>query len=517
MKIIRSVVLSFFLFLPFVNANAQDSLSYLNKAQREKLADEIFNGIERLDAITIELRNNTRSIDWEAYKTLSKANIVEATDWNSLYHALDNLHYGIINRHSYVLVAESIASQVTKFNRWPQFEIGYSWPEIEFFALDNNKNINTINGKKISVIFEQFYNLYCNGAHHSDCLKLFSEYLASGYSFLNNLDTLLVEFDDESQHKITKAPATKNQKPTTKTCDALYTSLDAKLIYDGSQSCLFETQSAYILKILFFGGWGTSSDNIHCKGELDNGMCKDIHSIATVTQSKKSKPMIIDLQDNGGGSENTPWVAALTRHGFKENLVAYRNLTLLNDDEIRHGAFYGIKAAERWYQSLTESDKSSKKAFLPARVDFCQGSKNCAFETIPSSPTPINYTDLKIISNGKCVSSCDDLIWRTSQYAKAKTYGQLPATDGAYARLNAHVFMTQDGEIETVVTGEGSSPDLGNGTLLLHYRIPVTKTVDTLGNNLEGNTNYLDYPLPITKDNFRDIAEDNVRRVLNLL
>ena len=114
--------------------------------------------------------------------------------------------------------------------------------------------------------------------------------------------------------------------------------------------------------------------------------------------------------------------------------------------------FTKVEEAERWYQNIV-ADITSRDDFLPPRPDFCRGSAQCDIRMIDSSSAPIKYESLKLVVNAGCVSSCDDFIWRTRQYANAETFGQLPATDGAYARLTGYLFITQTGKIINVITG----------------------------------------------------------------
>lgn len=492
-----------------------DTLTFPSSAQRTEIATKLFLAIESIDAVTIALRNNTRKVDWQTYKAMMIENITSASDWNSLYRAIDNLHYGILNRHSYLIPSDSIKNRVTNYPRWPGVEIGYTWPKVTFFSLKNQKSIASLNGRNIEEIFEEFFNLYCNDVHRSGCLGLFTNYIKSGYIFLGDTSPLVVTYIDGSTDSLLPTESKRSSPKTAFNCELLYPSLNLELVYDGNQSCLYQSTSSYVLKILYFGNWGTSHDDIYCQHSNNSGMCSEINQIKKITRNSPAKHLIIDLQDNGGGSENTPWIAALTKNGFQDNLVRYRNIPHLSDSKTRNGAFYGSERAENWYQKIiSQSDNLDR--FLPVRGDFCRGSLVCGNDTIPSSTTPIKYKDLKLVINRGCVSSCDDFIWRTRQYANAKTYGQLPATDGAYARLSGYLFIDQQGQINNIITAEDTLPSGEHGTLLVSYKIPITKTVDANGNTLEDNSRVLDHPLTIEKHNYQQLTLANLARVLNL-
>lgn len=499
----------------FSKSLADNELPFPVESQRRKIAVYLFSGIESIDAITINLRNKTRKVDWKTYKEKSIEKIANSSNWSSFYQSLDNIHYGILSRHSYVLVDRYIENKANPIERWPSIELGYSWPEVSFFSTKNHKDIESINGFNIEKIFDQFFNYYCNDIHQSGCLKLFSDYMKSGYRFMGKADKLVINFKDGSSELIVNKKDEKNKKQKATECQKMYPSLYVELIYAGNQSCLYQKNDILVLKIFHFGKWGTSSDDIYCEHAAKKGMCSDINEIKRVTTTEPEKHLVIDLQDNKGGTENTPWIAALTYNGFKDNLVLYKNISILSDPEIRSSAFYHSDRAETWYKKITKN-VSSSDVFLPLRADFCRGASDCDVRTIKSSPTPIKYKSLKLVINENCVSSCDDFIWRTRQYANAKTYGQLSATDGAYARLNGYLFIDQNGKLTNVIAGEGIIPSNVGATLLVAYQIPISKTVDINGDPLEGDGSILDNILPINKSNFGHITEDNLARALNM-
>lgn len=499
----------------FSETIANSGIPFPNESQRRQIATQILYGIESIDAISIELRNKTRKIDWNTYKALMIQNITNASNWNSFYRSIDNLHYGILNRHSYVLVDKNIQSNVTNYARWPNLEIGYTWPKLGFFSVNNKKSIISINNREVEDIFDEFFNLYCNDIHQSGCLGLFSSYMKSGYFFIGAVDQLLVKFEDGSSEIFKHKLKTKRTKNEPIDCSKLYAYLNVDLIYNGEQSCLYESNDTYVLKIFYFGKWGTSYDDIYCENAREKGMCFDINEVKRITRSFPKTSLIIDVQNNKGGTENTPWIAALTKNGFKDNLVLYKNLPVLSDPEVRGSVFYHNDRAEKWYQNVI-GNVASHSEFLPVRPDFCRGSIDCSIKTIQSSSTPIEYKDLKLVINRGCVSSCDDFIWRTRQYAKAKTYGQLSATDGAYARLNGYLFIDKKGKIINVFTGDSNVPSGDNGKLLISYYIPISRTVNINGELLEGNYSLLDYPLSIDKNNFENIELDNLVKTISL-
>ncbi len=219
-------------------SHATDELAFPNQKQRQEIASKLLLGIESIDAITIELRNKTRQVDWGAYKALTSQNIINATDWLSLNRAIANLHYGILNRHSYLLVDESISDKADPTPRWPAIELGYTWPDVSFFSTINSKSIQSINNRNIQELFDEFFNLYCNDVHVPGCLRLFSRYMKAGYFFLGGAEHLVVGYEDGSTETLAKTKKVKPNKKEPIDCATMYSSLHLNLVYDGNQSCL---------------------------------------------------------------------------------------------------------------------------------------------------------------------------------------------------------------------------------------------------------------------------------------
>ena len=122
-----------------------------------------------------------------------------------------------------------------------------------------------------------------------------------------------------------------------------------------------------------------------------------------------------------------------------------------------------------------------------------------------------------MITNSGCVSSCDDLVWRLKTFSKAKVVGQMPSTDGTYARLMVYIIFKPDGAVEAIISGEGMQQDFGQSQLLTSYRVPISRTVKFDRKKLEGSTDVLDTLFEVNKSNFLTIDLDNIERALNLV
>ena len=507
------------LTLPAIAAvDEKAEFSYPNKTQRIAIAEHVLSTMERIDALNSEQRNLSRTLKWPAYKEKVILNAARAQNFTELNIALDNIHYGIINLHSFLQVEPAIAKHAEPILTWPSVRIGYTWPKLSFFSLDNNKTITELNGHDIHELFNDYYNQYCRHNHDNGCLSFFSKNLEYGYRFAKPATTLTITYQNGSQQHIEHSQITQSQTSETesKACKSRYPSLDLTLAYQGSQSCLYQTDKSYVLKINEFGPWGAENDDIYCLKPNSAGMCNDINAIKKITQTNFKDYLVIDMQNNGGGSENTPWIAALTHAGFYDNLITYKNILELQDPDTRASAFYSSVQAEKWYQTIIKAQLNTSE-YLPIRADFCRGSALCENKQIPSSINPIAYKKMLVVINEHCVSSCDDFVWRMRSYAGATTLGQYPATDGTYARVNATVYITSSGEIKSAVYGEGRSLQFEDATPLVTFRMPLSKTVTPKGKIREGDKTVLDIALPIDKTNFTEINLSNLAHTLQRL
>ncbi|GGO67145.1 S41 family peptidase [Bowmanella pacifica] len=511
----KKLALSFWgLFLGFGASAAEPA--FPDVQQRQALADTLLKGMESIDALSIYVRDQTRDVKWNQYRAHATEQIAQAENWNALYFAIGSLHFGIVNQHSFLQVGDWIKEQVTPVPRWPEVNIGYTWPKLSFFNQQDGKDIKLLNGVDITKLFSDYHNYFCRSAHEIGCLESFVTDMERGYRFNLSEPSLEIAYHDGT--KLTLASgADKNRTISTSnapTCEGLYEGLSFQQRYVSEQACLYETDDAFVLKILFFGNWGTEQDDIYCSAEQATGMCGAIHGVRDIINSKPAKKLVVDLQNNPGGSENTPWVAAFGKP-FKDNLVRYRNVEPLQNQATRVSAFYGSEFAEDWYQLLSDEDK--KQTYLPLRADFCRGSALCQSKDVAPATSAIQYQRLAIVTNPQCVSSCDDLVWRLKAYAGAKVFGQLPATDGTYARLDGYLLLNADGQFSTVIKGEGENVDFGADILVAQYRLPISRTVNLTGVVLEGNSDVLDFPLAVEKQSFSTRTHQNLLNTLSQL
>jgi hypothetical protein len=161
---------------------AKEEQQFLNQRQLDAVTEQLITNFERLDAITIDVRNRSRSVKWQTYKSWLTESIRSTKNWTDFVLAIDNFHYGIPNRHSYVEVAKEIRS-LSKKGRpsWPAIPLGYTFPEISFFETRTGKSVGSFDDQPIADIFKAFLNYYCNDLHQQGCLKRFVKHFRQTY------------------------------------------------------------------------------------------------------------------------------------------------------------------------------------------------------------------------------------------------------------------------------------------------------------------------------------------------
>lgn len=503
-------ILSPLVFAAGENVPTLNEKPFISRVERANLSDAIFDNIERLDSVSIDVRNSTRRINWREYRKLMSERIIQSKTWIELSAVLSVIHDGIINRHAYFELGKDIASVRVDTLRWPSLYFGYTWPDISIFDIGTGKDVSAVNEVVITKIFDEYFNLYCKHAYKEGCLSEFVTALNQGYPFYNGTTSeAKVTYGDGSFSLFKSGRVIENHKRLANSCDTINLGDDFSIVYKGHQSCLFSSDNAYVLKITSFGDWG--SDSIYCEDINSDGMCRDIDTISKITNKKKKDYLVVDLQGNRGGTENTPWIAAIARDKFKDNFIQFRIFNELNNDTIRSGLFYGIQPAEIWYQDVIKQQFTKNQTHLPKRGDFCRDGK-CVGDYITASKKQINFKKIGLVTNANCASSCDDFVWRAKTYAGAKVYGQPPSTDGSYASMMVHVFLNASGHISTY-TASGYSPTpvfADNELHIATFQIPVTRTVDINNKKLEGDFSVLDYALPVSKNNYHNIVSDNI-------
>jgi dihydroneopterin aldolase len=104
----QKIACTFLLFIFTFVSVAQEKQKYLDQRQLDAVADQLIANFERLDAISIDVRDRSRSVKWDTYKNWLRTSISQAINWTDFVLSIDSFHYEITNLHSYVEVAKEI-------------------------------------------------------------------------------------------------------------------------------------------------------------------------------------------------------------------------------------------------------------------------------------------------------------------------------------------------------------------------------------------------------------------------
>lgn len=486
---------------------------FLNSQQLNALFDQLIEELVANDTEAIQTRNETKSVLWKEYVALKKPAFVNSQSWDELADAYDSLGAGFVNLHSKFKFNAPPKKQSVQAN----IKIGYTYPEIGFFIDDDEQqDIVRINEQHIKVAFDDFENLNCPFSNTIGCLRSFVKSFSAGKLKVNN----------EMVHQLATNQSTIDVVYELTTKDGnnnrYYEAIDVSnyadwtLLKKGYKAALFKKHDTLLLSIQDFVYNRGSGDDFRCgQDSAEKTLCYDVRLIREVLDKHQSAQtdLIIDVQNNGGGNENTAFLAELVNAPFEDLKVAFKNTEHMQNDKLRSHLFYGSKKAEHWFTSLNKADFSAE--FLPERADFCQGDEQCQITTIQAN-NQRKFKDVYVLTNDRCVSSCDDFVWRMSEFGGAKIVGLPHSTDATYSRLSIMFYLNPEGKIQRTFYGDGMKADFA-GIEIFSATIPYSKTINQQGQIRSGKTAPYEFILPVTKANFNNHAEDSLQRLFKVL
>jgi len=471
---------------------AEEKSSLPSKGQRLTIYNSLIDEIERVDAIGIATRNTYKTSSWPAITKAIRKEFEDASSWSELRLAITNLHNGFTNAHSYIRPGPLFPETLKAEPRNSDVYLRFTYPNIDFFQ-ESDEIQQAVNKQ-----FAAFSDLHCRYPHEISCAHLFVREFHKG------------EPKAQPSTKTNFVLNKRNLSPAElrkEDCRSLHTRYGQEwlLSFSGSSLCVLERSTTVLVKIKLFATWGQNS--MYCGPNATAGSaCDDIYGALKTISRIDPEYLILDVQNNRGGSENTPYIAAFATEGFFDLQVQYKKIRELENSKLRRELFYNNRAAETWFADLIASGSYSKIQqghYLPARSDFCRGAEDCSRKPIKRHILSRSPQKGVILTNGNCVSSCDDIVWRLKETNGWKVVGQTPVTDGAYARIEGGIFLHEDGQVTTQTWGDGGSPE-EERRMVIRYRVPVSRTVDRAGTPLEGNASVLDIALPHDQDQFFD-------------
>ena len=483
---------------------------------RSALFDLLVSEIERLDADAIRLRERHKKTSWEEFKALSEPAFAYARSWAELEEAVDAFSAGFTNGHSSIRLADGVRASrgaAPTAEPLPGPYLGYEARSGQFFAVTTGQTVEALNGEAMADRFARFVDLECPFAADTVCARALAERLFAGTLEAGGrtVSKVTVRADEGPEELPAERLLGSGPRPYSELVGESCESIGARyagwrLRFSGRQMCLFERDRTALLKIKYFGPWGTDAADFRCqRPKLEPGsMCREARAVSALLADAEVADLIVDLQNNPGGTESTAVLAALSPRPFRDLAVRYRNTVELRDPGLRAFLFYRSEKAEAWYRELEASGRLPdvrESRFLPARGDFCRGPLGCRLGAIEPSAAAVSVERLSVVVNGRCVSSCDDLALRLRRYAGARIYGEPPVGDTTYARIRGTLYLTDRGSVAARTAGEGQAIELPDSSQeLIVFRLPYTRTVDDEGLPLEASP--LDGRLFVGREDF---------------
>jgi len=478
-KLATSTTLCLLLFFG-LPTQAQDSPPFPKEGRRLEVYDRLISEIQRVDAIGIATRNTYKDTNWKFLTRNLRSEFGAAQNWTELRQVISRLHKGFTNVHSHIkpgALFPPVVKQTAPNANQEGPLIGFTYPPVEFFAAKETPATK----EALNKTFREFVDVGCRAANPVSCAHRFVR------------DTQPLQHPTPKEQRIEKCESVAIRYTTAWT-----------LNYSGHSLCVLTRDAVTLVKIKLFASWGQSG--IYCGPNASKGSaCHDIYNALQLIKRAEPEYLILDVQNNRGGSENTPYIAAFATAAFTDLRVEYKKIRELDDSKMRKELFYFNKEAETWFKSLKTSkayDTIAYGDYLPARADFCRGARDCSIAPIKRHALSNAEQKGIILTNGNCVSSCDDLVWRLKEANNWKVVGQTPVTDGAYSRIEGGIFLNSEGQVSTQTWGDGEEPATSQKDLLVRYRVPISRTVNGVGELLEGNVSVLDAPIAHSKAQF---------------
>jgi hypothetical protein len=107
-----------------------------------------------------------------------------------------------------------------------------------------------------------------------------------------------------------------------------------------------------------------------------------------------------------------------------------------------------------------------------------------------------------VLVNEGTASSADDFTFRMKEFGKAYVMGQPHSADLTYAFVMVLFYLDGEGKIQKKYFGNRQREYEVDGKEVLKFSIPLSRTVDSNGNMLQGNPVLLNKEIELTKENF---------------
>lgn len=484
--------------------------TFVNPLQLEQLYDMLIHEIETIDAEAIETRNKSKKTKWKEWVVLQKSNFTNAKSYSELNDAFVTFNRGFVNAHARPKFMYPIQEKY-KPSLNVSIKMGYTFPEINFFDQESKQKIVKLNDTNIEDVFAHHTDFLCKGNTSINCARAFKIEFESGTLKVANKDIKSVTLENGDKLNLTfeEVEAEDRYAFVTSAIDFQNMNPSWKLIASGYKVAIWKKNDVVLIKTKNFVYPLGSDGGLRCPDSAaDSTQCGDIQIIRTALSkiNNEVSHLILDVQDNPGGNENSRFIAELCPMPFKDLAVQYRKSSFLEDPELRNHLFYYSDRTENWYQKIKVNGiykATPDLQFFPPIADFCQGAEDCALDFIEPNPsTKKDWENIIVLINEGTASSGDDFAYRMKFYADAKIVGQTQSADLSYSLLTVFFYLDQEGNVRKKYYGNNSKDLEVQGTPLFTFDIPFSRSIDNKGNLLQGNPLKLDLEVTLTKDNF---------------
>ena len=274
------------------------------------------------------------------------------------------------------------------------------------------------------------------------------------------------------------------------------------LVYEGHHACAYEDKARPGVVVLRIKSFAYKKDHPKIKGISEETQL--FWDSYWKVRAPKTKKLIVDVSDNGGGDSVVSWYKLFFTAPFQEQYAQFRNIEELKRPEFRSALFYDEPAKEIFYQSLAKDgslQKLTSKDFLPPVPQFCAAeNKDCREELF----TPIEHKfkgDVRIVLNQWCHSSCVGFVWNMKNVLKdrVKFVGQPDDGDSTYGRVLVAATLNSNSakgfDLQIVPRRSGQRAE-ATGGILFEQAVSVTRSADKNGKIVSGTPQKVDLWIP---------------------
>ena len=300
-------------------------MPYLSPDQLEGFYDLLISEIERLDAEGIETRNNTKAVSWDTYKAFHQSQFREADNWNALASAYNTFGKGFVNLHSHFQF--SLPSSRTM--SLSDIQLGYTYPEISFYNLKTKDVVTHINGVDIESVYYQFENYNCAFNSKIGCVASFVSNFRLGSIKVKGEAPRTVTYENGQSDRViyTEKPPTDRYARYLASVDTARYDDSWKPVAYGYKVALYKKDDIALIRIKDFMYPNGNGGGLDCgEAASDSTVCKDIQILRAGLDGMGDDIdyLIFDIMDNGGGNENSSFIAEFAMKPFYDMATAYR-------------------------------------------------------------------------------------------------------------------------------------------------------------------------------------------------